>query len=264
MSDGADAAIRGKRHRDDLPGPDDVAEPGLHRRLAAGRGRTGRITTSRKQAAWDAGRRDARPRRHPATPRSGPSSYPHEFSGGMRQRAMIAMAVCNDPDVIIADEPDHRARRHRAGADPGDARGDQGRATSAAIMLITHDLGVVAGMADQVLVMYAGSRRRVGHRRRRLLPPRMPYTVGLLGVDPAASTADGEPLTPIRGAPPSLHQPAARLPVLAPLPARPGGLPDETEPPLELDRVGRAPRPACLHWQEVAAVDDSADALHAP
>ena len=103
--------------------------------------------------------------------------YPHEFSGGMRQRAMIAMALSCDPKLLIADEPTtaldvtvQAQVLERAGR-PAPTR------LGAAIVLITHDLGVVAGMADRVVVMYAGRLVESGHRRRRLRrAPSHPYT----------------------------------------------------------------------------------------
>jgi peptide/nickel transport system ATP-binding protein len=133
--------------------------------------------------------------------------YPHEFSGGMRQRAMIAMAIINEPELIIADEPttalDVTVQAQiletlvRISGDAG-----------AAIMLITHDLGVVAGMADRVQVMYGGTVVEAAGVNDLFAHPRMPYTVGLLGSVPHPELI-GRPLTPIHGAPPSpLHLPS--------------------------------------------------------
>jgi peptide/nickel transport system ATP-binding protein len=131
------------------------------------------------------------------------TNYPHEFSGGMRQRAVIAMAMTNDPDVIIADEPT-TALDVTIQAQVLDTLERVQENTSAAIILITHDLGVVAGMTDQVLVMYAGKPAEVGPTDVIYYDPRMPYTLGLLGSLPRLDAKGSEPLTPIRGAPPSL------------------------------------------------------------
>jgi oligopeptide/dipeptide ABC transporter ATP-binding protein len=130
-------------------------------------------------------------------------NYPHEFSGGMRQRAVIAMAMTNDPDVIIADEPT-TALDVTVQAQVLDTLERVQESTSAAIVLITHDLGVVAGMADRVVVMYAGKPVEVGDTDAIYYDPRMPYTLGLLGSLPRLDAKGDEPLTPIRGAPPSL------------------------------------------------------------
>jgi oligopeptide/dipeptide ABC transporter ATP-binding protein len=130
-------------------------------------------------------------------------SYPHEFSGGMRQRAVIAMAMTNDPDVIIADEPT-TALDVTVQAQVLDTLRRVQENTSAGIVLITHDLGVVAGMADQVLVMYAGKPVEIGETDAIYYDPRMPYTLGLLGSLPRLDAKASDPLTPIRGAPPSL------------------------------------------------------------
>jgi oligopeptide/dipeptide ABC transporter ATP-binding protein len=130
-------------------------------------------------------------------------SYPHEFSGGMRQRAVIAMAMTNDPDVIIADEPT-TALDVTVQAQVLDTLERVQENTSAAILLITHDLGVVAGVADRVLVMYAGKPVEIGDTDAIYYDPRMPYTLGLLGSLPRLDAKGDEQLTPIRGAPPSL------------------------------------------------------------
>ena len=112
-------------------------------------------------------------------------TYPHEFSGGMRQRVMIAMAVINEPDVIIADEPT-TALDVTVQAQILEKLLEVKDAVNAAIVLITHDLGVVAGMADRVLVMYAGRAVELGGDRAGVhAAPRMPYTAGLLGSMPS-------------------------------------------------------------------------------
>ena len=95
-------------------------------------------------------------------PESGSTNYPHEFSGGMRQRAVIAMAMANDPERDHRRRADHRPRRHRPGAGARDAARRPQEETGAAMVLITHDLGVVAGVADRILVMYAGKPVEVG------------------------------------------------------------------------------------------------------
>ncbi len=130
-------------------------------------------------------------------------AFPHEFSGGMRQRAMIAMAIANDPDVIIADEPT-TALDVTIQAQILEALKTAQQATGAGIIMITHDLGVIAGFADRVLVMYAGKPVETGTVDDLYYRPRMPYTLGLLGSIPRLDTGDRKRLTPIEGTPPSL------------------------------------------------------------
>jgi peptide/nickel transport system ATP-binding protein len=131
------------------------------------------------------------------------ADFPHEFSGGQRQRIVIAIAMANDPAVMIADEPTTaldvtiqaqvlealKAARERIGA---------------SLLLITHDLGVVAGMADRVMVMYAGKPVETAGVDAIFNDTKMPYTIGLLGSLPRMDEAAGGPLRPIPGSPPSL------------------------------------------------------------
>jgi len=178
-------------------------------------------------------------------------NYPHEFSGGMRQRAVIAMAMTNDPDVIIADEPT-TALDVTVQAQVLDTLERVQENTSAAIILITHDLGVVAGMADQVLVMYAGKPVEIGPTDGIYYDPRMPYTLGLLGSLPRLDAKGSEPLTPIRGAPPSL----INLPPGCPFSPRcPMSRPhcDAEEP--QLRPVAGANHVAACHYAEELAGD---------
>ncbi len=128
--------------------------------------------------------------------------YPHELSGGMRQRVVIAIAMANRPDLIIADEPT-TALDVTVQAQVLEVLKRAHVETGAAMILITHDLGVVAGIADRVLVMYAGRGVEVGAVDDIFYRPRMPYTVGLLGSVPRIDTAAASRLTPIHGRPPS-------------------------------------------------------------
>ncbi|MET9781026.1 ABC transporter ATP-binding protein [Nocardiopsis alba] len=130
--------------------------------------------------------------------------YPHELSGGMRQRVVIAIAMANDPDVIIADEPT-TALDVTVQAQVLDALQRARRETGAALVLITHDLGVVAGQVDRVGVMYAGRIMEMGSVEEVFYRPRMPYALGLLGSLPRLDGDRGDRLTPILGAPPSLR-----------------------------------------------------------
>jgi peptide/nickel transport system ATP-binding protein len=130
-------------------------------------------------------------------------AFPHEFSGGMRQRVMIAMAIANDPDVIIADEPT-TALDVTVQAQILEVLKTAQQATGAAIVMITHDLGVIAGFADRVMVMYAGRAVETGSVDDIFYRPRMPYTLGLLGSLPRLDQAERQPLTPVEGSPPSL------------------------------------------------------------
>ncbi|MGH2767989.1 MAG: dipeptide ABC transporter ATP-binding protein [Actinomycetota bacterium] len=130
-------------------------------------------------------------------------AFPHEFSGGMRQRVMIAMAMANDPDLIIADEPT-TALDVTIQAQVLEVLKRAQETTGAAIVLITHDLGVIAGLADRVIVMYAGRPVESGPVDDLFYAPRMPYTMGLLGSLPRLNLAGRQPLTPVEGSPPSL------------------------------------------------------------
>ena len=130
-------------------------------------------------------------------------AYPHEFSGGMRQRVMIAMAIANNPDVIVADEPT-TALDVTIQAQVLEVLERAQEATGAAIVMITHDLGVIAGFADRVMVMYAGKPVETGTVDDVFYRTRMPYTLGLLGSLPRADASGREPLTPVEGNPPSL------------------------------------------------------------
>ncbi len=132
--------------------------------------------------------------------------YPHQFSGGMRQRAMIAMGLINDPSLLIADEPT-TALDVTVQAQILDLLQDLQREFNSAIIIITHDLGVIAEMADDVLVMYAGRAVEYGPCQRVLTHPEMPYTWGLLSSVPDVSADTSARMIPIPGNPPSLLDP---------------------------------------------------------
>jgi peptide/nickel transport system ATP-binding protein len=144
-------------------------------------------------------------------PKSRVDDYPHQFSGGMRQRAMIAMALVNDPKLLIADEPT-TALDVTVQAQILDLLQELQRDFNSAIIIITHDLGVVAEMADEVLVMYGGRAVEVGPTRDLLTHPEMPYTWGLLSSVPDVSADTDARLIPIPGNPPSLLDPPTGCP----------------------------------------------------
>jgi oligopeptide transport system ATP-binding protein len=129
--------------------------------------------------------------------------HPHEFSGGMRQRAMIAMAIMCNPDLLIADEPT-TALDVTVQAQVLEVLMEIKDEIDSAILLITHDLGVVAGLADRVMVMYAGREAEVGTAHEVFYETRHPYTLGLLASLPRLDDTGDELLKPIRGNPPSL------------------------------------------------------------
>jgi len=129
--------------------------------------------------------------------------YPHQFSGGMRQRAMIAMALVNEPKLLIADEPT-TALDVTVQAQILDLLRDLQKEMGSAIIMITHDLGVVAEMADDVLVMYAGRCVEYGAAKEILTHPEHPYTWGLLTSVPHLTGDPEARLVPVPGTPPSL------------------------------------------------------------
>ncbi|KOX03927.1 peptide ABC transporter ATPase [Streptomyces sp. NRRL B-1140] len=129
--------------------------------------------------------------------------FPHEFSGGMRQRAMIAMSLVNNPELLIADEPT-TALDVTVQAQILDLIRDLQKEFGSAVIMITHDLGVVAEMADDLLVMYGGRCIERGPAEDVFSAPRHPYTWGLLGSMPRLDREETDRLIPIKGAPPSL------------------------------------------------------------
>jgi peptide/nickel transport system ATP-binding protein len=178
------------------------------------------------------------------------NAFPHEFSGGMRQRVMIAMAIANDPDVIVADEPT-TALDVTIQAQVLEVLPKAREVTGAAILMITHDLSVIAGFADRVAVMYAGRIVETGSVDDVFYAPRMPYTMGLLGAIPRIDATGKQPLIPIDGSPPALGD----LPDACPFAPRCPLAIDvcrEREPALE--PVGSSPQLAACHRSAEIAV----------
>src|SRR4051812_2280916 len=140
------------------------------------------------------------------SPRERVDSYPHEFSGGMRQRAMIAMALANEPKLLIADEPT-TALDVTVQAQILELIGRLQQELNMALVLITHDLGVVAEVTEEVNVMYAGEVVERAPTDQIFAAPQHPYTWGLLRSIPRLDRPRDEPLVPIPGRPPSLIDP---------------------------------------------------------
>ncbi|MFB4193077.1 ABC transporter ATP-binding protein [Streptomyces carpaticus] len=180
------------------------------------------------------------------------AAYPHEFSGGMRQRVMIAMAIINDPDVIIADEPT-TALDVTVQAQILEKLLEVKDEVNAAILMITHDLGVIAGMAHRTLVMYAGKPVEIGGTDQVFYEPRMPYTAGLLGSIPSLDGDREDRLRPITGTPPSLIHLPAGCPFAPRCPLATAEC-AESEP--ELTEAGEGHRAACHHSDRLAEADD--------
>ncbi|MFC7625603.1 dipeptide ABC transporter ATP-binding protein [Microlunatus sp. GCM10028923] len=136
-------------------------------------------------------------------PKARVRSFPHEFSGGMRQRVVIAIAMANDPNLIIADEPT-TALDVTIQAQILDVLEVAQEETGAAVIMITHDLGVIAGNADDVIVMYAGKPVEQAPVNELFYETRMPYSIGLLAAIPRVDVAEKTPLIPVKGNPPLL------------------------------------------------------------
>ncbi len=178
--------------------------------------------------------------------------YPHEFSGGMRQRAMIAMAIANDPTVLIADEPT-TALDVTIQAQIVEVLRTAQRETHAATVLITHDLGLIAELADRVVVMYAGRVVEIGDVYTIFNAPRHPYTLGLMS-SLARLDADLDRLEPIPGQPPSLITPPPGCPFHPRCVLSHGRVPCRTEVPELRVPLGQEPshRSACHYAEELA------------
>ncbi|MCG7205488.1 ABC transporter ATP-binding protein [Streptomyces arenae] len=181
-------------------------------------------------------------------PRRNARSFPHEFSGGMRQRVVIALAMANSPSVIVADEPTTALDVTVQAQILGVLRTAQAE-TGAALVLITHDLGVVAGYADDVAVMYAGRIVEQASAQELFARPSMPYTIGLLGAVPRPGARADRPLVPIAGEPPSLVGLPAGCSFVNRCPAAVG--PCHTHEP-ELTVVPGHGQVACLRADEIA------------
>ncbi|MDY6872038.1 MAG: ABC transporter ATP-binding protein [Actinomycetota bacterium] len=183
-----------------------------------------------------------------AQPERRARAFPHELSGGERQRVVIAIAIANNPDLLICDEPT-TALDVTVQAQILEVLRTARDVTGAGVLIITHDLGVVAEFADRALVMYAGRAVEVASVSELYTERRMPYTVGLLGSVPRLDARQGERLVPIPGAPPSLA-------------ALPPGCPFAPRCPLAIDEC-RAAEPelvevapghvaACIRTERVA------------
>jgi oligopeptide/dipeptide ABC transporter ATP-binding protein len=157
--------------------------------------------------------------------------YPHEFSGGMRQRAMIAMAIANDPELLIADEPT-TALDVTVQAQILEVIQRIQHELGAAVVFITHDLGVIAQVANRVQVMYAGRAAERGEVEDIFLRPAHPYTAGLLASLPVVGR---ERLTPIPGAPPNMIHP-------------PSGCAFRTRCPFAIDACAADPPPELMPY----------------
>jgi oligopeptide transport system ATP-binding protein len=174
--------------------------------------------------------------------------YPHQFSGGMRQRVMIAMALSCNPSLLIADEPT-TALDVTIQAQILDLMRNLQQEHNTALMMITHDLGVVAGMTDRIQVMYAGHVVETAPTEELFANPRHPYTVGLLNSIPRLDAVAKAKLEPIRGLPPDLID----LPDMCPFLPRCDYAREKCEqqnpPLLEVNDVHRS---ACWFWDEVS------------
>jgi oligopeptide transport system ATP-binding protein len=178
--------------------------------------------------------------------------YPHQFSGGMRQRVMIAMALSCNPKLLIADEPT-TALDVTIQAQILDLMRTLQSETGTGVMMITHSMGVVAGMADRVQVMYAGHIVETATTEEIFANPRHPYTVGLMKSIPRLDATKKEKLQPIRGLPPDLID----LPDMCPFVPRCNYAREKCEqknPPLL--EVAPGHYSACWFWEEVHLSDD--------
>jgi oligopeptide transport system ATP-binding protein len=173
--------------------------------------------------------------------------YPHQFSGGMRQRVMIAMALSCSPQLLIADEPT-TALDVTIQAQIVDIVKRLKRELGMAIIWITHDLGVIAGLADRINVMYAGFVIESATNKEIFANPLHPYTLGLLGSIPRLDAALKSKLTPIEGLPPDLIEMPKGCPFYARCRYRTERCANEN-PPLELGTVRHWV--ACWNWQDV-------------
>ncbi|HEY7779563.1 MAG TPA: ABC transporter ATP-binding protein [Ktedonobacterales bacterium] len=212
----------------------------LHLKMRAGEARTRARTLLESVGIPDAARRMR--------------GYPHQFSGGMRQRVMIAIAIAANPRLLIADEPT-TALDVTIQAQILELIARLRRDLGTAVIMITHDLGVVAGLADRILVMYAGHIAERAPTEELFANPRHPYTLGLLGAVPRLDAVRGSELVTIPGSPPDLLHP-------------PEGCPFQPRCPFRIDKcrtypqdftVGPNHQAAC--WVDVTDPKEQARAI---
>jgi peptide/nickel transport system ATP-binding protein len=183
------------------------------------------------------------------------SAYPHQFSGGMRQRAMIAMALAGEPDLIIADEPT-TALDVTVQAQMLDVLQDVQRERGMALLFVTHDLAVVAELADEIIVMYGGRKVEAGPREAIFAEPRHPYTQGLMASIPRLDRPV-ERLAAIPGSPPILSARLAGCP-FAPRCPRAPELGDRCARELPPRRAGRLAQFSLCHLAEAGELVEEA------
>jgi peptide/nickel transport system ATP-binding protein len=184
-----------------------------------------------------------------AQPQRRAKAFPHELSGGERQRVVIAIAIANDPDLLICDEPT-TALDVTVQAQILDVLRTARDVTGAGVLIITHDLGVVSEFADRALVMYAGRAVEIASVEALYQDRRMPYTVGLLGSVPRLDAPQGTRLIPIPGAPPTMS--SLTLGECTFAPRCPLAIDDCRSAEPDLVAVGEGHWAACIRTDEVA------------
>ncbi len=243
-----DPADPRQRDRHDLPGPDDLAQPGAHHQppdqrsapAAPGHEQGPGHASASIELLEMVGIPNAEER---------VDQYPHQFSGGMRQRVMIAMALSCNPKLLIADEPT-TALDVTIQAQILDLMRDLQTERDTGVIMITHSLGVVAGMADRVQVMYAGHIVETATTEEIFANPRHPYTVGLMKSIPRLDARAQEKLEPIRGLAARPDRSAGHVPVRAALQLRAREVRAEESAAAGSER--RVTRSACWFWEEVS------------
>ena len=210
---------------DGLPGSDDLAHAACEDRRAARRS-AGASRRAPRGARRSAARSICSSACGCPMPSAACAQYPHELSGGMRQRVMIAMSLMCEPATGDRGRAHQRARCDRAGADPDDLLRDMRAQFGTSIVLISHDLGVVAGLAERIVVMYAGRVVESAPTRELLRAPRHPYTALLtpMRAEPASSRV-ASACRAFAGQPPNPGEPEHRLRLRAALSARERALP---------------------------------------
>ena len=237
----------GQRDRHGVPGPDDEPQPGLHHRQPARRGDPA-PPRRRRTTRPASGPRAARPGRHPRR-RDRLKEYPHQLSGGMRQRVLIAMALANEPELLIADEPT-TALDVTVQAQILELLRSLQKELGMAMIFVTHDLGVVADICDRVVVMYAGQIVEQSPVHELFANPAHPYTRALLGGHAAVDAEGRAPQRRSRAWCPIPGQLGRRVPVRAAVRVRHRRVPRRARPARARPASERQVR--CVRHDELA------------